>query len=115
MRRSFPAAPHTGPAASPAEDLGETGGLCAVIDLGTCAVGDPACGTTIAWTFLSGQSSRIFTERLPVDQATWTRGRGWMIWRAMNVLVGAVDHDPQDAGFTTGVIGKILADHLANT
>lgn len=89
--------------------------MCAVIDFGTCGVGDPACGTTIAWTFLSGQSSRIFTERLPVDQATWTRGRGWMIWRAMNVLVGAVDHDPQDAGFTTGVIGKILADHLANT
>jgi aminoglycoside phosphotransferase (APT) family kinase protein len=89
--------------------------LCAVIDFGTCGVGDPACDTTIAWTFLAGQSSRIFTERLPVDHATWTRGRGWAIWKAMKVLVGALDHDPQDAAFTTGVIGKILADHLANT
>ena len=33
----------------------------------------------------------------------------------MKVLAGALDHDPADAAFTTGVIGKILADHLANT
>jgi hypothetical protein len=33
----------------------------------------------------------------------------------MKVLVGALDSDPQDAAFTTGVIGKILADHLADT
>jgi aminoglycoside phosphotransferase (APT) family kinase protein len=101
--------------AQPGNLLIKDGRLCAVIDFGTCGVGDPACDTTIAWTFLSGPSSRIFTEQLPVDQATWTRGRGWAIWKAMKVLVGALDHDPQDAAFTTGVIGKILADHLANT
>jgi hypothetical protein len=58
---------------------------------------------------------RIFKERLPVDAATWTRGRGWAIWKAMKVLVGALDDDPQDAAFTTRVIGKILTDHLADT
>ena len=98
--------------AQPGNLLAKDGRLCAVIDFGTCGVGDPACDTTIAWTFLSGESSRVFTQRLPVDQATWTRGRGWAIWKAMKVLVGALDDDPEDAAFTTRVIDKILADHL---
>ena len=100
--------------AQPGNLLAKDGRLCAVIDFGTCGVGDPACDTTIAWTFLSGESSRIFKERLPVDAATWARGRGWAIWKAMKVLVGAVDDDPQDAAFTTRVIDKILTDHLAD-
>jgi len=100
--------------AQPGNLLAKRGRLCAVIDFGTCGVGDPACDTTIAWTFLSGESSRVFKERLPVDAATWVRGRGWAIWKAMKVLVGALHHDPQDAAFTTRVIDKILADHLAD-
>lgn len=49
-----------------------------------------------------------------MDAATWTRGRGWAIWKAMKVLVGALDTDPEDAAFTTGVIDKIMADYLAD-
>jgi hypothetical protein len=30
----------------------------------------------LAWTFLDGDSRRAFRERLPVDDATWVRGRG---------------------------------------
>jgi aminoglycoside phosphotransferase (APT) family kinase protein len=101
--------------AQPGNQLAKDGQLCAVIDFGTCGVGDPACDTTIAWTFLSGHSSRVFKERLPVDPPTWTRGRGWAIWKAMKVLVGALEDDPQDAAFTTRVISKIIADHLADT
>ena len=100
--------------AQPGNLLAEDGRLCAVIDFGTCGVGDPACDTTIAWTFLSGQASRVFRQQLPVDPATWTRGRGWAIWKAMKVLVRALDDDPEDAAFTAGVIDKIIADHLAD-
>ena len=93
-----------------------TGGrLSAVIDFGTCGIGDPSCDTTIAWTFLSGEASRVFAQRLPVDSATWVRGRGWAIWKAMLVLGMSLESgDTQDAELTTGVIGKILADHLAS-
>jgi aminoglycoside phosphotransferase (APT) family kinase protein len=101
--------------AQPGNLLARDGRLCAVIDFGTCGVGDPACDTTIAWTFLSGHASHIFRQRLPVDTATWTRGRGWAIWKAMKVLAAALDSDPQDAAFTTGVIDNIMADHLAGT
>jgi aminoglycoside phosphotransferase (APT) family kinase protein len=91
--------------------LDATGRLCAVIDFGTSGIGDPACDTTIAWTFLAGNSQRVFKERLPVDEATWTRGRGWAIWKAMIVLAQALKTDPDDADFTKNVINKILADH----
>jgi len=101
--------------AQPGNLLLDHGRLSAVLDFGGCGVGDPACDTTIAWTFLSGDSSRIFRERLPLDSATWVRGRGWAIWKATKVLVAALDNDPQDAAFTKGVIQKILADHLAET
>jgi aminoglycoside phosphotransferase (APT) family kinase protein len=101
--------------AQPGNLLVDNGRLSAVIDFGTCGIGDPACDTTIAWTFLSGAASRIFTERLPVDSATWVRGRGWAIWKAMKVLIGALgDNDRADASSTTAVIEKILADHLAS-
>jgi hypothetical protein len=33
----------------------------------------------------------------------------------MKVLAVALDRGPEDAAFTTRVIGKILADHLADT
>lgn len=93
-----------------------TGGrLSAVIDFGTSGIGDPSCDTTIAWTFLSGEASRVFAQRLPVDSATWIRGRGWAIWKAMLVLgMSLKSGDTQDAAFSKDVIGKILADHLAS-
>jgi len=99
----------------PGNLLAKDGRLSAVIDFGTCGVGDPACDTTIAWTFLSGEGSRAFAELLPVDRATWVRGRGWALWKALKILVGALADDPEDAAFTSHVIGKILDDHLAST
>jgi len=99
--------------AQPGNLLVRDGKLSAVIDFGTSGVGDPACDTTIAWTFLSGESSRIFTERLPFDEATWARGRGWAIWKAMIVLVEALKNDPQNATYTKAVIEAILTDHVA--
>jgi aminoglycoside phosphotransferase (APT) family kinase protein len=101
--------------AQPGNLLLDHGRLSAVLDFGTCGIGDPACDITIAWTFLSGDSSRVFRERLPLDSATWARGRGWAIWKATKVLAAALDNDPQDAAFTTDVIQKILTDHLAET
>ena len=91
--------------------LDESGRLSAVIDFGTSGIGDPACDTTIAWTFLSGHSRRVFKERLPADEATWIRGRGWAIWKAMIVLVDELDTDPGSAAVTMNVIDQILADH----
>jgi aminoglycoside phosphotransferase (APT) family kinase protein len=51
-------------------------------------------------------------EKLPVDDATWARGRGWAIWKAMKVLVGALQDDPEDVIETTRVIEEVMADHM---
>jgi aminoglycoside phosphotransferase (APT) family kinase protein len=101
--------------AQPGNLLMRDGRLAAVIDFGCSGVGDPAGDTTIAWTFLTADGRRAFRERLAFDEATWARGRGWAIWKAMIVLVGALKDDPADAAYTTGVIEAILADHLAAT
>jgi aminoglycoside phosphotransferase (APT) family kinase protein len=95
---------------SPTNLLVTRGRLSAVIDFGCSAVGDPACDTGIAWTFLSGESRRTFRAGLGLDDATWVRGRGWVLWKSMIVLVGALKDDPEDARQTKHVIAEVLAD-----
>ncbi|MBE8518632.1 aminoglycoside phosphotransferase family protein [Amycolatopsis sp. H6(2020)] len=59
------------------------GELAAVIDFGTCGVGDPACDLAIAWTLLTADGRQVFRERLSIDNATWARGRGWALWKTL--------------------------------
>lgn len=63
--------------------LVRAGVLVAVIDFGTCGVGDPACDVVLAWTLLAGPSRDAFRAGLDVDDATWARGRGWALWKAL--------------------------------
>ncbi len=82
--------------------LVKDGALSAVIDFGTCGVGDPACDLSIAWTMLTGKSRDAFPDRLGVDEATWERGQGWALWKALVACAGAVregDDLPADASF----------------
>jgi len=62
------------------------GRLGAVIDFGSSGVGDPACDVTIAWTFFSGESREAFRTALSLDKASWSRGRGWALWKALITL-----------------------------
>ena len=73
------------------------GELCAVIDFGCSAVGDPACDVTIAWTLFSGESRRAFRDALGLDDATWERGRGWALWKALFEVHHALAHDADAA------------------
>ena len=59
------------------------GQLCAVLDFGCSAVGDPACDLAIAWTYFMGESRRAFRDALALDEGTWSRGRGWALWKAL--------------------------------
>jgi aminoglycoside phosphotransferase (APT) family kinase protein len=73
---------------SPGNLLTREGRLTAVIDFGLLAIGDPACDLSIAWTFLSGDSRNVFVARNAVDPATWTRARGWALWKALIIAAG---------------------------
>jgi aminoglycoside phosphotransferase (APT) family kinase protein len=59
------------------------GRLAAVIDFGTCGVGDPSSDLRIAWTLFSGPSRDAFRAAVGQDDATWTRARGWTLWKAL--------------------------------
>jgi aminoglycoside phosphotransferase (APT) family kinase protein len=62
------------------------GSLCGVIDFGQTAAGDPAGDATIAWTLFRGESRAAFRRALTVDADTWTRARGWALWKALLTL-----------------------------
>ncbi len=66
--------------------LAREGRLTAVIDWGCLGVGDPACDVAVAWKMLDADARDIFRTALSVDDATWTRGRGWVLSQALNAL-----------------------------
>jgi aminoglycoside phosphotransferase (APT) family kinase protein len=90
--------------------LVETGRLSAVIDFGCCGVGDPACDLSIAWSLLGGESREAFRAALPLDSATWARGRGWALWKALITWVAHRDHS-LEAAPARRIIDEVLADH----
>ncbi len=62
------------------------GQVAAVIDWGCLGVGDPACDIAVAWKLLSAHTRGVFRTALSVDDATWARGRGWVLSQAVNAL-----------------------------
>lgn len=73
---------------SPANLLVRDNKLAAVIDFGNCAVGDPACDYSIAWTSLPASARRRLRETVGGDTGTWLRARGWALWKALISLAG---------------------------
>jgi aminoglycoside phosphotransferase (APT) family kinase protein len=59
--------------------LAEHGKLTAVIDWGTCGVGDPAIETIIAWSLFPPDARQAYRDALGFDDATWERGKGWVL------------------------------------
>ena len=94
--------------------LVDRGRLSAVIDFGCLGIGDPACDLTIAWTYLSGGTREAFRRRLPVDDATWARARGWALWKAVITLVQAIENNPTGAAAARSIIGDVLTEHRVN-
>jgi aminoglycoside phosphotransferase (APT) family kinase protein len=91
--------------------LVRAGRLSAVIDFGFSGVGDPACDLTIAWTLLSGECREAFCAALPFDGATWARGRGWALWKALITLAEHIDTNPLEAERARRTVDEVLADH----
>ncbi|MBA3426819.1 MAG: aminoglycoside phosphotransferase family protein [Rubrobacter sp.] len=91
--------------------LVEDGRLSAVIDFGTSGVGDPSCDLAIAWTLFEGESRDAFRTAIQLDEATWARGRGWTLWKALITLAGHVDNNSLEAEEARRVIDEVLADH----
>jgi aminoglycoside phosphotransferase (APT) family kinase protein len=71
--------------------LVQDGRLSAVIDWGSTGVGDPACDVMVAWKVLPPDARDAFRGALDVDEATWSRGRGWALSQAIGALAYYTD------------------------
>ena len=91
--------------------LVQNGRLSAVIDFGQLTVGDPACDLAIAWTFFNGKSRDAFRSTLSLDNATWVRGRGWALWKALVICAKLTDTNPLEIENSRRVIDEILTDY----
>jgi aminoglycoside phosphotransferase (APT) family kinase protein len=87
------------------------GRLAGVLDFGSSGVGDPACDMVIAWTFLSGPSRDRFRAERGVDPGTWSRGRGWALWKALISLVGHLERGAPEEALARRDIEQVIADH----
>jgi aminoglycoside phosphotransferase (APT) family kinase protein len=96
---------------SPGNLLFVEGRLSAVIDFGGLGVGDPACDLMIAWTLFSGESRAAFRAALPVDDATWARGRGWALSWALIFIPYYLRTNPVGVRDAWRTIDEVLADH----
>jgi aminoglycoside phosphotransferase (APT) family kinase protein len=94
--------------------LVQTGKLTAVIDFGTCGIGDPACDLSIAWTFFRGESRQIFRATLNLDDNTWARGRGWTLWKSLITWTGQSGVEPKVIEKSQQVIAELVADYDSN-
>lgn len=90
--------------------LVQGGRLSAVIDFGTCGVGDPACDLVLAWTHFDGRARTAFREAAGLDDATWQRARGWALWKSLVVLSGP--SSPDEGGEHRRILAEVLADPL---
>jgi aminoglycoside phosphotransferase (APT) family kinase protein len=93
--------------------LVEKGKLCAVIDFGSSGVGDPACDLVIAWTLFAGDNRQAFRSAVALDEATWSRARGWALWKALITAAGH-DSNQREAGLAWTVIEDLVAEHRAS-
>ncbi|PSK95999.1 aminoglycoside phosphotransferase (APT) family kinase protein [Murinocardiopsis flavida] len=86
------------------------GRLSAVIDFGTCGVGDPACDLVMAWTYFTGAERKVFREAVGLPDDTWRRARGWALWKALATMGGLSSPDPE--GTQRRVLGQVLDDPI---
>ncbi len=87
------------------------GRLSAVIDFGLLGVGDPACDLMVGWTLLSAETRKIFRTALPVDDATWERGRGWALSWGLIALAYYLNSNPVLANIAQYTIDQVLELH----
>jgi aminoglycoside phosphotransferase (APT) family kinase protein len=87
------------------------GQLAAVIDFGTCGVGDPACDLAIAWTLLTAEGRHAFRELLSVGEAAWARGRGWALWKTLAACAYTLGDADEEAASAQRVLGEILSEY----
>ena len=89
--------------------LAHDGKLAAVIDWGRCGIGDPAIDTIIAWSLFATDARQAYRHTLGVDDATWERGKGWILTGVVGIPYYR-DTNPLLVANVIAAIEAVLAD-----
>jgi aminoglycoside phosphotransferase (APT) family kinase protein len=92
----------------PGNLLLEDGRLSAVIDFAAAGIGDPACDLMPVWGTLPATVRAAVRDDLDVDDATWTRGRGWTLAQALIALPYYEHTNPVMAANARHAIHEVL-------
>ena len=87
--------------------------IIAVIDFGSCGVGDPACDLMVAWTLLDPPARAAFRDAVGADEDLWVRGRGWALTFGLVALPYYRASYPELAAISLRTIDAVLCDHAA--
>jgi aminoglycoside phosphotransferase (APT) family kinase protein len=85
------------------------GRLRGVIDWGASGVGDPACELMVAWS-LPSEARAVLRDGVGLDDATWTRARGWVIEQAVPFIPYYEATIPAAVAITRTRLARALAD-----
>jgi len=77
-------------------------------------IGDPACDLVIAWTYFYGKSREVFKEQVDLDHDTWSRARGWALWKANFEIAAFKDKSSEEALSRLKTINDILDEYKVN-
>lgn len=95
------------------------GRISGIIDFGGLGVGDPATDLMVAWHLLATESRTVFRAALAadgmVDDAMWTRGRGWALSMGLIALPYYRITNPGLADVARRTIAEVLADYAHST
>lgn len=95
---------------SPGNLLMRGGRLCAVIDFGQLAAGDPACDLAVAWRFFDEAARAAFRDALSVDDGTWARGRSWALWKALIIRAGLAQSNDVEMAAAARTLDAIITE-----
>lgn len=85
------------------------GALVGVIDWAAAGVGDPACDTMLAWA-MPPAARAGYRAAMGVDDATWARGRAWVIEQAVHFIPYYARTIPAGVAAALRRLEAVLAD-----
>jgi aminoglycoside phosphotransferase (APT) family kinase protein len=90
--------------------LVQDGRLCAVIDFGGAGIGDPAMDVVPAWSVFNTPGREVFRQGLDVDNATWSRARGYALHQALMIIPYYFETNPAFVTMAKRTVNEVLAD-----
>lgn len=88
----------------------DAGELAAIIDFGTCGIGNPTYDLIAGWWVFDEPARQTFRQASRADDATWIRARGLALGLAAGALAYYVDSNPAFADLARTTITRVLHD-----